>query len=52
LLLYGVIQNKWYENDEEHATNICLMAKEMQGDKKSEYESSDEVDISTLYECF
>jgi len=38
------------ESDEEHKANIYLMAKEVQDDKETEYESLDEVDTSALYE--
>jgi len=36
---------------DEHTAYICLIAKEVQGDERSEYESTDEVDISAPYEC-
>ena len=39
------------EGDEEHTANICRMAKEVQANGRSEYESTDGVDISALYEC-
>ena len=39
------------KSNEEHTTNICVMAKEVQDDERSEYESTNEVDISALYEC-
>ena len=39
------------ESDEEHNANICLTTKEVQDNQRSEYESTDEVDISALYEC-
>jgi len=37
------------ESDEEHTANICLLAKEVQNNKESEYENSHEVDASELY---
>ena len=39
------------ESDEEHNANICLMDNEVQEDQRFEYESTDEVHISALYEC-
>ena len=39
------------ESDEEHTTNTCLMANDVQNDEQSEYESTEEVHISSLYEC-
>ena len=39
------------ESDEEHTSNICLTAKKVQDDGRFEYESTNEVDISALYEC-
>ena len=39
------------ESDEEHTANICLMAKDVKNDERFEYESTDEVDISALYDC-
>ena len=39
------------KSDEEHTANICLMAGEVQYDERSEYESTDKVDIPALYEC-
>ena len=38
------------ESDEKHAANIYLMAKEVQNNKETKYESSDDVEASTLYE--
>ena len=38
------------ESDEEHTTNTCLMANDVQSDEQLENESTDEVDISALYE--
>jgi len=41
--------NKSSESEsDEHTANICLMAKEVQGDKQTEYGSSDEADVSLL----
>ena len=37
------------ENDEELTTNIYLPAKEAQNDNETEYESSDQVNVSALY---
>jgi len=37
------------ESHEEHTANICLMAKEVQNNKETEYENSNEVDASKLY---
>ena len=37
------------ESDEKHTANICLMAKEVQNNKETEYENSDEVDAPELY---
>ena len=39
------------DNYEEHVINTCLMAKDMQEEEQSEYGSTDEVDISSLYDC-
>ena len=38
------------ENDKEHTANVCLMTKEVQDDKETEYKSSYEVDVYGLYE--
>jgi len=37
------------ESDEQHTANICLVAKEVQNNKETEYENLDEVDVSELY---
>jgi len=37
------------EGDEEYTANICLMAKKVQDNGRFECESTDEVDILTLY---
>ena len=37
------------ESDEKRTTNVCLMAKEVQNNKETDYENSDEVDASELY---
>ena len=42
-------ETSFSESDDEQVASVCLMAKEDDG--KTEYESSYEVDISTLDEC-
>ena len=37
------------ENDEELTANIYLLAKKAQDDNETEYESSNEVNVSALY---
>jgi len=40
------------ESNEEHAANICLIAKEVQENERPKYESTNKVDISAIYECY
>jgi len=36
------------ESNEEHAANICLIAKEVQENERPKYESTNKVDISAI----